>query len=400
MYSLKELLGMSESEKEKYGVVFTPSEIKQQPEVWNKTAKIIRSKNSALREFISRTGVFSIPESTIIIAGAGTSEFVGNSTWAMLQGKLNIPVCSVSTTDFIVNPESYLIKTYNKLVISVARSGDSPESVATYRKTKLADPKIWQLVITCNKDGSLADEARRDDRSFLIVLPEDTNDEGLAMTSSFSSMVLSIISLGYLYNIPEFVRLTNSASMGARKILENKSEIIRDFIRTDVQRVLYLGSSELKGFAQEAHLKILEMTDGKIVSSYNSYIGLRHGPQVFVDDNTLVIASLSGNKDIHRYEIDLLKEMQTKRQGKDYLFICQKADDEIRSLKGNVLEILPDSESILPDFFRVMTDIIVGQLAGLFKSLHLGLKPDSPSNSGTINRVVEGITIYGAGYDN
>ena len=167
-----------------------------------------------------------------------------------------------------------------------------------------------------------------------------------------------------------------------------------------MERVQYLGSGELKGFAQEAHLKILEMTEGKIVSSFNSYIGLRHGPQVFVNENTLVIASLSGNSDVRRYEIDLLKEMQSKNQGKDYLFICQKADDEIRSLNGKVLEIFSESEIILPDTFRVMTDIVIGQLAGLFKSLHFGLKPDVPSSSGIINRVVEGITIYGAGYDN
>lgn len=400
MYSIKELLRLSESDKEKLGVVFTPAEINQQPAIWNKTVDIIQSKNSKLRKFIDKTGVLLNPESSIVITGAGTSEFVGNSVSTMLQGELGIPVSSVSTTDFILQPKNYLIENYTKLVISVGRSGDSPESVATYRKTKIQAPDAWQMIITCNGNGKLANEARNDSRSFLLVLPEETNDKGLAMTSSFSSMVLALISLAFLDSMDKFMTLISLASTSAQRILENKAEIIRKFIETDSDRVLYLGSGGLKGAAQEAHLKILEMTNGMIVSKYNSYIGLRHGPQVFVNDRALVIAYLSGNRDVLRYELDLLKEMQLKKQGKDYLLLCHKADDEIRSLQGHIIEILPDSEEEFPDVFRVLTDIVVGQLAGLFKSLQLGLKPDSPSSSGTINRVVKGITIYGEGCDN
>jgi len=400
LYSLKKLLEMSISDKEKYGVTFTPSEINQQPEIWNKTADIINLKKTELIEFIARTGVLTSEGSNILITGAGTSEFVGNSVASMLQGKLGIPVNSVSTTDFIINPKNYLLANYVKLVISIARSGDSPESVATYRKTKIQAPDAWQMVITCNKNGKLAEEARIDPRSFLLVLPEETNDKSLAMTSSFSSMVLSLISLSYLESMDLFNEFTKLACSGAKGILDSKAEVIREFIKTEADRVLYLGSGELKGAAQEAHLKILEMTDGRIVSKFNTYTGLRHGPQVFANGKTLVVAFLSGDRDILRYELDLLKEMQEKKQGKDYLFVCQRGNDEIRSLKGHIIEVLPDTKEPIPAAFRVITDIVVGQLAGLFKSLQLGLKPDAPSSSGTINRVVKGITIYGAGYDN
>ncbi len=400
MYNFKELLELSGSDKKKYGVMHTPAEINQQPEVWGKTAWILRSLNGKLRDYIYKTGILVKKNSNIIITGAGTSEFVGNAASVVLQESLQLPVASVSTTDFIVHPQKYLLKNFNTLVVSVARSGDSPESTATYRKTKVLNPDTWQLVITCNKDGRLAEEARRDARSFLIVLPEETNDKGLAMTSSFSSMVLSLLSFAFLENMDRFEELVSLASSGARRILEKEADEIRKFIDADVTRVIYLGSGTLKGAAQEAHLKILEMTDGKIASSFNSYVGLRHGPQVFVDSSALVIAFLSGEDTVRRYEIDLLKEMQAKEQGRNYLFVCQKTDNEIGSLKGAILEILPGKREIFPDSFRVMTDIVVGQLAGLFKSLHLGLKPDVPSNSGTINRVVEGITIYGAGYDN
>lgn len=44
-------------------------------------------------------------------------------------------------------------------------------------------------------------------------------------------------------------------------------------------------------------------------------------------------------------------------------------------------------------FVSVCT-ILVGQLLGFFKSLDLGLHPDSPSLSGAISWVVNGVTIY------
>jgi D-galactosamine 6-phosphate deaminase/isomerase len=394
MFSFSELLEMSERDKEKYGTCFTPAEINQQPELWPKVVKEVQKRQIDLVEFIRRTGVFSTPQSNIIITGAGSSEYVGNSAATYLQKMLNIPVSSVSTTDFIVQPKNYLVKNYNTLIVSIGRSGDSPESLATYQKAKLINPDIWNLIITCNGGSILAAEARKDDHAFVLELPKESNDDGLAMTGSFTSLLLALFSLAYLNNLDEFAELTDLASSGAKNILDNYSDTIRDFMHISVDRVLYLGSNELKGFAQEARLKILEMTDGLLVSDFNSYIGLRHGPQVFANNNTLIIAALSGDEDIKRYELDLLKEMQAKKQGRDYLFLCQKANSEIRSLTGHIIEIYPDSEAILPDFMRVLTDVIVGQLAGVFKSLQYKLKPDSPSATGTINRVVKGVVIY------
>lgn len=399
MFSLDEILELQETDKRRLGVMYTPSEINQQPEIWEKTVEILSKKRIAVKEFINTTGILTNSRSNIIITGAGTSEFVGNSAAGTLQKELNIPVDSVSSTDFIIYPERFLLKGWTTILVSVARSGDSPESIATYKKAKIIKPDIYQLVITCNSKGTLAEEARKDNRSFLIVLPDETNDRGLAMTSSFSSMVLSLLSLIYLDSWDEFHKFISLVSDGSRNILRNNSGTIRSFVAEGQDRILYLGSGELKGAAQESRLKVLEMTDGKIVSDFNSYVGLRHGPQVFADENTLVIAFISGDMKIQQYELDLLKEMQEKNQGKDYLFVCQKENKSIKNLRGSIIEILPNLNMLIPNSFRVLTDIIVGQLVGLFKSLQFGLKPDTPSETGTINRIVEGITVYGVGYD-
>ncbi len=235
MHSLSELLDLSEGEKERLGVVFTPAEIVQQPDIWEKTGALLQSKNTEIREFFRMAKLLSKPESSIVISGAGTSEYVGNSAASMLQWKLGIPVRSVGTTEFILEPEHYLLRNRNNLVISIARSGDSPESVTTYLRARIVDPDVWQLVITCNRDGALANETREDGRSLLLVLPEESNDRGLAMTSSFSSMLLSLISLGYLDDVDTLLKLTASASLGARRILDSEADNIQDFFTVVLQ---------------------------------------------------------------------------------------------------------------------------------------------------------------------
>jgi tagatose-6-phosphate ketose/aldose isomerase len=39
--------------------------------------------------------------------------------------------------------------------------------------------------------------------------------------------------------------------------------------------------------------------------------------------------------------------------------------------------------------------VITAQILGVYRSLALGLRPDDPSPSGAISRVVRGVTIHG-----
>jgi tagatose-6-phosphate ketose/aldose isomerase len=48
----------------------------------------------------------------------------------------------------------------------------------------------------------------------------------------------------------------------------------------------------------------------------------------------------------------------------------------------------------LPEEYLAIISVLPAQMLGFFKSLNLGLKPDTPSASGTITRVVEGVEIY------
>lgn len=44
MFSLDEILELQETDKRRLGVMYTPSEINQQPEIWEKTVEILSKK--------------------------------------------------------------------------------------------------------------------------------------------------------------------------------------------------------------------------------------------------------------------------------------------------------------------------------------------------------------------
>jgi tagatose-6-phosphate ketose/aldose isomerase len=48
----------------------------------------------------------------------------------------------------------------------------------------------------------------------------------------------------------------------------------------------------------------------------------------------------------------------------------------------------------IDDAYRPVVDVIFGQMLGLYCSVAHELKPDSPSPSGVINRVVQRFRIY------
>jgi tagatose-6-phosphate ketose/aldose isomerase len=213
------------------------------------------------------------------------------------------------------------------------------------------------------------------------------------MTSSFSTMAMVASCLPWL-DEGDFLRETcRRLGDGAGRVFSVYGDMLEEFGRKPFERACFLGSNTLFGTMQECQLKMQEMTDGIVATRFESFLGLRHGPQVFVNDKCVVIASLSAKPSVRRYEMDMLREIKEKNQGMATLITCDKADDEIRGLAEYVVELFPAGQGV-DDQFRIMTDVTVGQILGTFKSMQLGLKPDCPSASGVINRVVQGVTIY------
>jgi D-galactosamine 6-phosphate deaminase/isomerase len=393
MSAFLKLLELSDEEKSKLGVVDTPREIKQQPDTWMKAVKLILEQKGELQTFLAAAGLTGEQKSTLLLCGAGSSEYIGSSVCNILRKGFGREVMSIPTAHMVTHGREFLVEENDYTILSFARSGNSPESVGTYEAVKKYHPKAKQLVITCNKDGALAKKSQADSSSYCILLPEETNDSSLVMTSSFSTMAMVAASLPWLDDEKYLLDTCRKLGEGTTRVFSEYGDMLADFGSKPFERACYLGSNTLFGTMEECQLKMQEMTDGQVTAKFESFLGLRHGPQVFVDDKCMVVASLSSNPSVRRYEMDMLKELKEKDQGMATLIVCDRADENIRSITENIVELFPEGTAV-EDQFRIMTDVTVGQILGTFKSMDLGLKPDCPSVSGVINRVVQGVTIY------
>lgn len=391
MNSIQQLLDLSPAEKTARGLEHTPREIRQQPEAWRETMEIIGGKEAGLRAFLESAGAGR--EGTIVaLMGAGSSEYAGWASEEALRRGLSTAVTIIPTTSFITHPRDVILEGRRYLFVHFARSGDSPESVASYDRACSLLPESHHLVITCNPEGRLAGASMGNRKAFLLVMPERTNDRSLVMTSSFSSMTLAAMAVAHLENLGSFRKEVDAAAAAAEGLFGEPADQVRRFVESPAQRIQYLGTGDIYGAMKESRLKVLEMTDGRIAANADTYLGVRHGPRVFINRECLVVASLSTDPLRSRYELDLLSDLRSAGQGARTLVIFGSPTPGLTRLADVLIPV--SSTGAVAQELRPLTDVVVGQMLGLFASLSRGLKPDMPSASGVIGRVVEGVRIH------
>jgi tagatose-6-phosphate ketose/aldose isomerase len=260
-------------------------------------------------------------------------------------------------------------------------------------------PRVAHLVITCNAQGAMAKLAQDHPQSYALVLDPATNDRGLAMTSSYSNMVVAGQALAYLDDLDGYGAMLEQLVKSAESLLPRAADEAAKLAKSGFTRVCFLGSGALMATAAESALKVQELTAGGIFTMSQSFLGLRHGPLSFLDQQTLVVAYLASDAGTRPYECDLLRELQEKQLGVTIAATGFALTPEIREIAQVVLELAAENRSgphTPPDALRPPLDVIFGQLLGLFFSLEAGLKPDTPSPSGAISRVVSHVKIHPA----
>lgn len=369
---------------------FTAKEIHQQPATWEKTYNQIVELKDEIKEFIDK--VIKCDDFDVILTGAGTSEFVGNSLFSYLNKKLNYKVKSYATTDITASPENYISKDKPTLLISFGRSGNSPESIGALDSAEAVSDNIYHLFVTCNKNGALSKRALNNKKCLAINLTDETHDQSFAMTSSFTNMYLAVLLVFNIDNIKEIKNEISVIMTNATTLVNERFDYFKKVVdEYDFDRIVYLGSNTLKGIAQESALKMLELTAGKVVTMYDTPLGFRHGPKSIVDDKTLTVIFLSDFEYTRKYEIDLLKEMSFQRKGNKILVISNKKYDGVNNLADFYYTF---DSSYLDNVFVGLDYIVCAQLIALFKSLSLDITPDNPCPTGEVNRVVKGVTLY------
>jgi tagatose-6-phosphate ketose/aldose isomerase len=390
---LYELVNLSKVERTKKGIEHTPSEIAAQPRLWIENFENLKNNKEEILTFLD-ANIFSKPNPRVILSGAGSSAYVGLSSQNLLRQRWQRDVDTRPTTDIVTHWDSIFLKNADNVLVSFARSGDSPESMAAIGIAEKFCPKICYVIVTCNKDGKIARFGREKANALLVSLAEETNDKGLAMTSSFTTMLMAAQFLAFIRDLDEYGLILRNLIEATGLLFEDYSGLLKEVAETGFERAVFLGSGCLYGCAVESSLKLQEMTSGKVICKADTFLGVRHGPEAVINDKTLVVYLLSTNPHVRKYELDLMQEINSKRLGMTKVVVCDKADEKIKENVNHAIEFGKEDKFSIPDFCRPIMDVTVGQLLGLFNSLALGLKPDNPSKEGVINRVVKGVKIY------
>lgn len=382
------IFGHSQNDLERIGAVHTANEIYGQPELWLKTWDLIVDNLHPLKNYLEN--IINKKDLQIVLTGAGTSAYIGEVLEGIFQKHTDRTSRAVPTTDIVTHPELYLLKEKPTLLISFARSGNSPESCKAIELAKDHCNEIYNLIITCNSTGKLAAESKSTN-DFIIVLPPESDDKSLAMTGSFSSMLLTGLLLSRINDISELDEQKNKLFKYGKKILENYSTQLKNASSLNFNRAVFLGSGLFSGIARESHLKLQELSDGKVVCKHDTFLGFRHGPKAVVDENTLVTYLFSNNTYSQKYEIDLVESVNNGRGGNYRIGVMEH---DIPAINVDLKIILSDDKDSIDEEFLSIILILPAQILAFFKSIELGLKPDNPSEQGVITRVVTGVNLY------
>lgn len=381
----------SEAELEKLGAAITTKEIKQQPLLWEETYTLWQKVAPAFEQMMTELLQSTAKKVRVIFTGAGTSQYVGDTLVPYLTrigATERLEFLSFGTTDIVSAPEDHLLADEPTLLVSFARSGNSPESKATIELAQKIVKDLRNLIITCAPQGDLAKAGQADKQSLVVLMPSASNDQGFAMTGSFTCMLLAgalFFDQTSAYQKEQFVQ--TAVKLG--QMILTKEEELQALVDLDFTRIVYLGSGSLRGLSREAQLKILELTHGQIATVFDSSMGFRHGPKSFVDPKTLVCGFIANDPYTQKYDLDILEELKADQIALAVVALGQEAN----KFSGQSI-VYGEQDLLLPEVYLALPDVLVAQALALLTAVKIGNTPDTPSPSGTVNRVVKGVLLH------
>jgi tagatose-6-phosphate ketose/aldose isomerase len=391
---LTALLSLPEATKREEGLEYTPREIAQQPETWLQTYAVVRDREKEIREFLTSCGIRG-PVSdrpVVLLVGAGSSDYIGRCFYRLLRSRWQCEAHPVPSTSLLTELADFVLADRRYLWISISRSGESSEGIAVLERALAEYPQVSHLLLTCSASSRMMKAIEGRDNCRAIVLDENTNDRGLAMTSSFSNILLAGQLLAHAWNMAEFESTVTSLARAGKDLLPEAAALACDLASKGFSRACFVGSGALAGAATESALKLLELTAGNVQAMAQSTLGLRHGPMAALGPETLFVGFISSQSRRRSYELDLLREIGRKGLVRRRVAVATSAPEALRDEAEYVLA--PRMAAAIPDSCRPVLDVIFAQLLGLFSSMQFGLKPDLPSPNGAISRIVQNVGIH------
>ncbi len=355
----------------------TMREIQAQPQIWVSWGQELSGSLNELNKWVANSGA-----TEIWFCGAGTSAYIGDLLCRALDATSVLPMRSVPSTDLVSAPHAFKRDGVIPLVVTFGRSGNSIESVGTLDLLDTFFPEAPRMNITCNRDSALATRRPASNANQrVIVLPDECHDSGFAMTSSFTSMVLTAMAVFGPETPEEFAASMNEISHAAEIVLAGAKQLTGKL--TIPQRAVFVGSGPLAFVARESALKVMELAAGKIPTVWDSSLGFRHGPKSFVDDQTRVFVFLSNNLHTRRYDEDLAEEIKVQFGEETVIAIGNSAMADVH---------IPCK---LEDGWMSVLHVLIAQWLGVAWSDKLDFNVDNPfEGQGTLTRVVSGVKLY------
>lgn len=351
----------------------TWKEILRQPAIWREWSAELASRAEEIRLWIRSREI-----EEIWLSGAGTSAFIGDILTAPTCGMVDGPLIrAVATTDFVACPADFVRRGSKILVVQFGRSGDSSETVGMLDLLDHAMPEAHRLHITCNPEGALARRAASGPgEQKVLLLPEETHDRGFAMTSSFTTMLLTALSC--IDDRFDPAAALPALSAAAETLL---SDLDGRNAPPIPPRTIFLGAGALKGLAREAALKVLELTAGQIMVQWDSPLGFRHGPKAAVVPGTHIVLMVHPDAHTSRYDRDVIDELRGQYPGAVVSTFGAAGCDF-------VIPAICDPRAL------AVLYVLASQVWAVRWSAELGLNVDNPFAGGTLSRVVSGVTLY------
>ena len=366
----------------------TAREIIQQPEMWRKTFEILEELQPTIKGFMENA--FAHKNLQVYFVGAGSSQFCAEIVAPGVNQFLGYNTFAVATTDIVSVPDSLLKEEIPTMIVSFARSGNSPESIATVEYARKKVKTLYEIAVTCASDGKLARLTGNSENRLTINLPKKTNDEGFAMTSSLTSMALAAYGI---FAFESFQKVKGEA-LALATLIENKMQELaakgKDVAEGfDFERVAFLGCGTHKGAAHEATVKMCELTIGNINVVHDSSLGFRHGPKFMIKDNTYTVHFIADDELTRKYDIDFLKEAVAFKK-KNKIIALSSAPTGVEGVDVPFVY----GEKLANDFYLSIVNVVFAQMFAFFTSQKMGINTDSPSADGAVNRVVQGVNLY------
>ena len=334
--------------------IHTKQEILSQPGVWEKSLEHLKSLDPTRYPNIS-------DYDQVVFTGCGSTYYLSQWAAGTCEKETGIMSRAVPASDLLFFPELWIRGDRKTLLVAVSRSAATTETVLALKSFQAAGYGDT-ITVTCYPDRELAQLSES-----VIDVP-DAQEESIAQTRSFSSMLLAVCWL-LSKQIPN--GLPALFSTAGKELIDQYMPLSEKIGRDpSIQRFFFLGSGPLYGLANEAMLKMKEMSLSYSESFHT--LEFRHGPMSMVDTESLIIGLLGETAREHQYA--LLRDMQSK--GARTLGILDNMDSKM----GDTLNDSVLLRSQMPELWRASLYLPILQLIAYERSISKNLDPDHPNN--------------------